>query len=187
MRVPQPILHERDSRTGVQQTHRNRVAQRMKPPLGVRHRCDLTMLRHQVPIRPAFPGETTGGDQQGGRVILACLQRGSQAPQVVRLQGRGVCERAFDPRDVKAAVLRVHGIALEQRHFGGPSPVMRGQLQEDTVALARDDRKQPAHLILGEKGDCREGWSVLVRRHASDSIRVMSTIILHGLQSATHY
>ncbi len=32
--VPQPILHARDIHTGVQKMHRNRVAQRMKPPLG---------------------------------------------------------------------------------------------------------------------------------------------------------
>ena len=32
--VPQPVLHECDIRAGVQQMHRNRVAQRMKPPLG---------------------------------------------------------------------------------------------------------------------------------------------------------
>jgi hypothetical protein len=46
---------------------------------------------------------------------MACLQRGSRAPQVVRLQGRGCGERALAPRDVKAALLRVHVIALEQR------------------------------------------------------------------------
>jgi len=43
---------------------------------------------------------------------MACLQIGSQAPQVVRLQGRGFGDRAFDPRDVNAALLRVQVIAL---------------------------------------------------------------------------
>ena len=33
--VPQPILHERDIRAGVEQMDRNGVAQRMKTPLGL--------------------------------------------------------------------------------------------------------------------------------------------------------
>ena len=33
--VPQPILHECHIRTGVQEMHRNRMTQRMKPPLGL--------------------------------------------------------------------------------------------------------------------------------------------------------
>jgi hypothetical protein len=31
--------------------------------------------------------------------------------------------------------------------------MVRGQLKEGTGTLAGDDRKQPAHLILGEEGD----------------------------------
>ena len=34
--VPQPVLHEGHIGSGVQQMHRNRVAQRMKTPLGFR-------------------------------------------------------------------------------------------------------------------------------------------------------
>ena len=44
--VPQPILHKRDIRTSVQQMHHNRVAQRMKPPLGLRNGGSLTILLH---------------------------------------------------------------------------------------------------------------------------------------------
>jgi hypothetical protein len=32
---------------------------------------------------------------------------------------------------------------------------------------------------LGEQGEFREGWSVLVRLHESDSISVMETITRH--------
>ena len=49
-----------------------------------------------------------------------CPQIGSQAPQVFRLQGIGFGDRGFDTRDVNAALLRVHVVALEQRHLGGP-------------------------------------------------------------------
>jgi hypothetical protein len=34
--------------------HRNRVAQRMKPPLGLWNVRTLAILLHQVPIRPTF-------------------------------------------------------------------------------------------------------------------------------------
>src|SRR5712664_3041663 len=51
---------------------------------------------------------------------------------------------------------------------------MIGQLKEGTVALAGDDRKQPAHLVLGEKGDLRWGRSVRAWLHASDSLPVLS-------------
>ena len=55
--------------------------------------------------------------------------------------------------------------------------MMIGQLQEGTVTLAGDDRKEPAHLVLGEKGDRREGWGGLVRLHESDSRVLMATIL----------
>src|SRR6266446_2015114 len=48
--MPQPILHEGDIRASVQQMHGNRVAQRMKTPLGFRNGRDLAILLHQVPI-----------------------------------------------------------------------------------------------------------------------------------------
>src|SRR5262249_43948870 len=54
---------------------------------------------------------------------------------------------------------------------------MIGQLKQGAIALASDDRKQPAHLILGEKGECREGCGVLRRLHESDSIALMATIL----------
>jgi len=69
--VPQPVLHERDIRASVEQMHRDRVAQRMKTPLGFRNRRDLAILLHQVPIRPALQRDATVGDKQVRRVILA--------------------------------------------------------------------------------------------------------------------
>ena len=52
--VPQPVLYKGDIRAGVQEMHRNRVAQRMKTPLGLRNVRHLAILLHQVPIGPAF-------------------------------------------------------------------------------------------------------------------------------------
>ncbi len=58
--------------------------------------------------------------------------------------------------------------------LGGAEPVMIGQLKEGTVALARDDRKEPAHLVLGEEGEFGWGRGVRVWPHESDSIIVLS-------------
>src|SRR5215831_18308294 len=60
--VSQPVLHKSDIRASVQQVHRNRVAQRMKTPLGLRNVRHLAILLHQVPIGPAFQGDASGGD-----------------------------------------------------------------------------------------------------------------------------
>ena len=95
--VPQPILHERDIRAGVQQMDRHGVAQRMKTPLGLRHGRNPAILLHQIAIRAAFQGDTAGGEQEGGCVIRAAPQIRSDEPEVLRLQGRGFGERAFDP------------------------------------------------------------------------------------------
>jgi hypothetical protein len=100
--------------------HRNRVAQRMKTPLGLRHGCTPTILLHQIPIRAPFQGDTAGGDKEGGGVVLAGPQLGSEEAEVLRLQGRGFGDGAFAPWGVDAAVLHVHLITLEQRHFGSP-------------------------------------------------------------------
>ena len=61
-------------------------------------------------------------------------------------------------------------VALEQRHFGGPQPVMIGQLKQGAVALARDDRKQPAHLVLGQEGDLGGGVVVSWRGSMSPTV-----------------
>jgi len=52
------------------------------------------------------------------------------------LQGIGFGDGAFHPWNVNAALLRVHVITLEQRHFRGAQSVMIGQLKEGTVTLA---------------------------------------------------
>jgi hypothetical protein len=58
--MAQPVLHERHVGPRVEQMHRNRVAQRMKPPLGLRNvqPCH-TYLAHQIMPRsslsPVFP------------------------------------------------------------------------------------------------------------------------------------
>ena len=57
-------------------------------------------------------------------------------PQVFRLHGIGFGDGAFDPRDVDPALLLVDIVALEQRHFGSPQPMMIGQLKQGAVALA---------------------------------------------------
>src|SRR4030095_12573131 len=94
-------------------------------------------------------------------------------PEVLRLQGIGFGDGAFDPWDIDAALLRVHVVTLEQRHFGGSQPVMIGQLKQGAVALVTDDGKQPAHLVLGEKGNCWWCSRVLAVLHESDSIAVL--------------
>ena len=174
--MPQPVLDEGDIRAGVQQMHRNRVAQRMKTPLGFRNGRALAVLLHQVPIRPAFQGDATHGDKQVRGVIIACTQVRPNEPYVFRLHRIGFGDGAFDPRDVDPALLLVDIVTLEQRHFGGPQPVMIGQLKERAVALAGDDRQQPAHLVLGQEGDV--GWwrGVLAGLHESDSIPVLSDL-----------
>ena len=52
--------------------------------------------------------------------------------------------------------------------------MMGGQLQEGQVTLTGDDRKEPAHLVLGEKGNLGEWRGVLAVLHESDSIAVLS-------------
>src|SRR5262249_43922216 len=47
-------------------------------------------------------------------------------------------------------------------------------MKQSTVAVAGDDRKEPAYLILGEKGNCGQWWGVLAGLHRSDSIAVLS-------------
>jgi len=116
----------------------------------------LAILLHQVPIGPTFQGDASGGDKEGGRVVLPGPQIRPDEPEILRLQGIGFGDGAFDAWDINAALLRVHVVTLEQRHFGGPEAVMIGQLKEGTVTLAGDDGKQPAHLVLSEKGD--RGW-----------------------------
>jgi hypothetical protein len=63
--------------------------------------------------------------------------------------------------------------------------VMIGQLKQGAVALATDDGKQPAHLVLGEKGNC--GWCsrVLAVLHESDSIVVLSDYYYQALGKYT--
>ena len=48
------------------------------------------------------------------------------------------------------------------------------QLKQGAVTLTGDDRKEPAHLILGEEGNLGRWRSVLARLHGSDSIAVVS-------------
>src|SRR5712691_4324031 len=48
--VPQPVLYERHIGPRVEQMHRDRVAQRMKTPLGLRNGRNPAILLHQVPI-----------------------------------------------------------------------------------------------------------------------------------------
>ena len=52
--MPQPVLHERDIGTRVEEMHRNRVAQGMKTSLRFRDSRSLAILLHQVPVGPAF-------------------------------------------------------------------------------------------------------------------------------------
>ena len=87
---------------------------------------------------------------------------------------RELVKREFDTRNVNAALLRVHIVTLEQRHFRGPQPVMIGQLKEGTIALAGNDGKQPAHLVLSEEGDLGEWRGALAWLHEADSIPVLS-------------
>lgn len=52
--VSQPVLHEADIGSGVQHMHRNRVAQRMKPPLGLR---EVHMLTEVTSPSSPDPGQ----------------------------------------------------------------------------------------------------------------------------------
>ncbi len=52
--------------------------------------------------------------------------------------------------------------------------MMIGQLKEGTITLPGDDRKEPAHLILGEEGNLGQWGGVLPGLHRSDSIVVLS-------------
>ena len=97
------------------------------------------------------------------------------------MQGIGFGDGAFDPWDVDAALLLVDILALEQRHFGGPQPVMIGELKQGAITLARDDGKQPAHLVLGEEGDL--GWWVASwRGFMSPTVYLFCRITAIGLQ-----
>jgi hypothetical protein len=53
--VPQPVLYKGDIRAGVQQMHRNRVAQRMKPPLAACRRnhqgARLSICQRMQPLQ----------------------------------------------------------------------------------------------------------------------------------------
>src|SRR2546428_9034415 len=83
------------------------------------------------------------------------------------LQGIGFGDGAFDPWDVEAALLLMDVVTLQQRHFGGPQTVMIGQLKEGAVTLPGDDRKEPAHLLLGEEGDLGRRCGVLAGLYKS--------------------
>ena len=52
--------------------------------------------------------------------------------------------------------------------------MMRGQLQEGAGALATDDGKQLAHLVLGEEGDRGQWRGVFTWLHEADRIAVLS-------------
>jgi len=91
----------------------------MKTPLGLRNVHTLAILLHQVPIGPAFQGDASGGDKEGGGVVLAGPQIRPDEPESLRLQRIGFRDGAFDPWDGDAALLLMDIVALEQRHFGG--------------------------------------------------------------------
>jgi hypothetical protein len=54
---------------------------------------------------------------------------------------------------------------------------MIGQLEEGPVTLPGDDRKEPAHLVLGEEGDFGQWRGVLTWLHEPDSIVVLSDLV----------
>jgi len=81
------------------------------------------------------------------------------------LEGIRFGNRAFDTGDVDTSLPGVEVLPLEERHLGRTEAVMIGERKERAIPLARDDRKEPAHLVLGEEGNLRERCGVLAGLH----------------------
>ena len=76
IRVPSTVLHKGHIGSCIQQMHRDRVAQRMKAPFGLRNSSPLAVCLHQVPVGAPLQRQATIGDEERGGIVLTGPQVG---------------------------------------------------------------------------------------------------------------
>ena len=87
------------------------------------------------------------GNKEVRGVVHTCTQVRPEPAQILSLEGVGFGNRAFDAGYIDTSLPGMKVLLLEERHLRRTEAVMIGERKERAILRARDDCKEPAHLV----------------------------------------